>query len=436
MAEPAPRSTPRFGLIGTFDVENYGDCLFAHVYAHLLRGHFPEAEIKLYSPFARAAEILDFAPVHALPATLGERPIAADALIQTGGETLAVGHSSGTYLLPDKTLSHYLRMWLAPTVWNGRGAARFFAHGVGVPPTLAQGLGPTARVLHSAERVRARDAVSAQHLGCEVAVDPVFLLADVLAADQWQERARRALPAGARPGDYIVCHISPPYAEGQDAVWLEQVIALLRRTGGTALLLPVCHFLGDHAYLQLAAKAIARRAPDLAGRVIAPEANLRPVLDTAAIIAASAGVVTSSLHAAVTAAAFGLPLAVYPGRGGAHGKHSQTLLAAGVTDGIALTIGDLDNTFAASQASDRLAQTSIARQRAKEGFDALCAAISGDARTTGPVAEADLAELIRLDRVAMTPAASARRALRRIAHRFPHLRAARLRHSFARRLAV
>src|SRR4051794_8373270 len=44
-------ASPRIGLFGTFDVENYGDLLFPRVFAAELTRRLPEAEIRSFSPF-------------------------------------------------------------------------------------------------------------------------------------------------------------------------------------------------------------------------------------------------------------------------------------------------------------------------------------------------------------------------------------------------
>ncbi len=423
------------GFVGTFDVNNYGDCLFPDVYRAELARRLPNATFTLYSPFSKAAEILSFDEVKALPTTLDQPEFDEDCLVLIGGETLGVGHSMGAHLVPANTPSHYLRMWLIPCIANGLGKTRFFIHSVGIPPTLSHLLGPASKILRSAERVSVRDEVSHERLKgvAAIEVDPVFLLRDMLPQTDWERTASDALPAGLEAGEYIACQISPIYALGSEEAWCREMVKLMRMTGKKLLMLPICHFLDDHEFLAYAKARIAAIAPELASEVICLEDDLRNVRATAALIAASAGYVGSSLHGAVTAAAFARPYAVFAGSGGSEGKHRQTLLSAGFDKGTAFTIDSIADCFQDCAGSDLEGSAAIARQRASEGLDALAEAILGAPVSTVPVDAQDIAEIAEFDRARITPRKKVRRAIRRIMRRLPIVKNTYRRYMFRRR---
>lgn len=421
MPDSQGQSSLTIGLIGTYDVDNYGDCLFPEVYRDQILKRQPDAELTLYSPFPKPAAILSFGEVKALPAQIEGASFDEDCLILTGGETLAVGHSIGAHIVPLKTLSHYLRMWLVPSVLNGRGEIRFFIHSVGIPPSLIRQLGPAAMALRGAERITVRDQVSCEVLGgvASVEVDPVFLLPELMTADEWSNLAKSELPESVTPGSYLAVQVSPIYVAGQQDLWCGQVIEILRSTQKDCLFTPVCHFLDDYPFLTRASRRIAQMAPDLADRLHCLPGDLRNVKSTAALIGNSAGYIGSSLHGAVTAAAFGRPMTVFAGSGGERGKHKQTLLAAGIEAGVAAQVSGLAEEFARSSSLDGEKLAIEAARRAKAGFDSLFQSMIGPSRETEPVEEEAIAELQNSDRELITRQVRLTRLRRRLTRGLP-----------------
>ena len=400
MTAPIDDRPLAIGLVGTFDVDNYGDCLFPEVYAWQIARHLPGATFTLYSPFPKVARILSFDRVEALPARLDQARFAEDCLILIGGETVSVGHNNGSYILPLDTLGHYLRMWLAPTVAAANGGTRFIVHSAGLRQHSPDSSLVIGRVLEAASHVTMRDRVSVERLGGQfgIAVDPVFLLPEMLPAAEWTARALAHLPAGIAPGSYLAVQASHAYIGAELDDWCHQVARVLHRTGRCAVLVPVCHFMEDGRFLALARERLAILYPDLARIVHCLAADRQNVKDTAALIARSAGYIGTSLHGAVTAAAFALPMAVYSGAGKEAGKHGQTMLAAGIDTGIFHAIPDLDACFARSQESPLKERAAHAQDLARQGVEAMCRAILEDKPRKAAIAPADIAALLREDR--------------------------------------
>ena len=381
----------KIGLVGTFDVANYGDCLFPFVYMHLLQERVDGLEFNYYSPLPKSAGIMDYGPIQALPDTLSNTAFEEDALILCGGETLWIGHSSGTFNFPASTLSAFARLWLAPTVAASRGETKFCVHSVGMPQTHLEAPSAIGDALASATSVSVRDEVTAKRLGNRfpVEVDPVFALSTIFEAHEWKAKALTWLPEEFEPQRYLAAHISAPYLASGLRAWCEQVAIVAKRIEMPILLVPVCHFMDDRNTLTVAREFLVEMGLDETHVSVAPEGS-QDIIATAAILGMSGGVITSSLHACVTAASFGVPFATYVGDGKGEGKHRQTLLASGISNGMAMEVSELAATFADSVEQDRKTSQRQVVKRALHGLDRLVASLVNDPASATPLSPATI----------------------------------------------
>jgi len=400
---PGNRKRLRIGFVGTFEVANFGDCLFPVIYKRLLEDRIPNCEFLYYSPKSGMSPLGHYGPIKALPATLDDIQFDADTLIQCGGETLALGHSAGTYNFPSNTLSAFARMWFAPTVAASRGDLNFYVHSVGMPTTDLQPKTAISRGLAYASRVSLRDKVSAARLddAFPVEVDPMFAMSTCLEPDEWRAKAERVLPAGYEPGRYLCAHISAPYLVYGLRPWCEQVLRAHERSELPILLLPICHFLWDRETLDAARSMLAEMGvPEAA--IQFPKPGSEEVLATAALIGNSAGIMTSSLHALVSAVSFGIPFAGFGGEGKVDGKHRQTLAAAGTQHGVAAHMKELSDALAKSMSQDHSDARVVAIERALKGLDPLVADIEGHrdgrSQTPSPMPQDLIEEVLATDR--------------------------------------
>lgn len=401
MTSAGPANGLRIGLVGTFDVSNFGDCLFTDVHAHLLRQRFPDAEISLHSPYAGAAAIMESGPVLPLPATAATARMDHDVLILAGGETLSVGHGSGVHIFPAGEFSAFLRLWLAPLLASQAPDTRFIAHCVGMP-RQRQTLDPLiARLLASADRVRLRDAVSNRRLGGQfgTAVDPCFLMAELDSPAGWEARARALLPAGLSPGGYLVAQVSQSYLPYGIDGFVAALARIMRDTGWPALLLPICLHIRDDVLLALVRDRLAALHPDLAPRVHLEERVLK-VRDTAALLSACAAYVGSSLHGAVAGVAFARPMAILSKH--LEGKHAQTLLSAGVDGLVTDRVEALPELLALARGRDLEAAREEAMARARADHALMCDAIAAPRGPRPPIDQQALATIIKADRASIT----------------------------------
>lgn len=367
----------KIGLIGTFDVENFGDCLFPELYQHLLSQHRPDAVISLYSPAARCADILSFDHVNALPAQLHDTGVFdEDALILIGGETVGVGHSSGTFNFPRDSLSAYLRLWMMPVMAMLDPDTRpefFGAHCVGAIKMPATTNAQVADVLAAANHCAFRDAFSVSWItsgdtAFAREIDPMFLIDHLTDAVGWQALAADHLPDGFADGAYIAAQISMGYGGNDLDAWCDAVAQIAQQTGHPVALLPICHFLEDEAFLAQAQTRLTQRGVRAA--LIAGRINVK---HTAAIIGRSAGYIGSSLHGAVTAVAFAKPLAVLGHS--MDGKHEGSLRAVGISGAVTTTSAGLVACFETTAGSDLPAARIQAQNAARASFDRLLMAM-------------------------------------------------------------
>lgn len=358
------------GLIGTFDVDNFGDCLFPYLYMFEFRKRFPNAIFTLYSPRAKPSILTDFRELRALPSNLDHHSFFEDFLIVTGGETISIGHDSGTYIFPVKSLSAYLRIWLAPTYLTKNTSTRFIIYSAGLAPPMEKYQNLIGQVFRSAYYVKLRDRISDKKLNNKfgIAVDPIFMISNMLDKKDWERRFKSSI-SFSYCSDYIVFQFSQSYLHPSLQIWCNQVIRAIDELGLDVLFLPICHMLNDLELLKLAKSIIIKDRPDLSNRINIVEDKLF-VLDTASIISQCAGYVGTSLHGAVSSVSFGKPLAVYSKD--LEGKHAQTLSAAGifgvVTDKIEILIDVLKESMNSDVETLRLQSI----EQANSDFQKLC----------------------------------------------------------------
>jgi Polysaccharide pyruvyl transferase len=395
---PGSEAPQSIGFVGTFEVANYGDCLFPVVYMHLLKERLGNLEFSFHSPLAQSAGIMDYGPINALPDKLSNLRFDANVLILCGGETLWFGHSSGTFNFPSSTLSAYARLWLGPTVAASRGMTDFYVHCVGMPHAELEAPPEIADALSSATKVCVRDEVTARRLGNRfpVKVDPVFALSTLKSSEDWKTELNKWLPSNFAQGRYLAAHISSPYLKHDLHDWCEQVAKVAKLQEVPVLLVPVCHFMDDRHTLETARQILIElgMGPE---QVQLPPVQSKDVIATAAMLGLSGGVITSSLHACVTAASFGAPFAGYVGKGKGNGKHRQTLLAAGVDFGMSMDINDIFETFAYALKQDRQASRTEAISRALNGFDELVYDLNAKRGSSVLVSEATIDAVLRHD---------------------------------------
>lgn len=311
---------PVVGLLGTFDIANFGDLLLPAVAEHELLRRMPDLVVRRFAPFGWE---------HPVPMDGGEvaEPLGAptpqrraeiardcDALMIGGGEII---HFLDHLLAPHYDTTPEAAVERAPSTWfvDGAGPDSPIAtawNAVGIPFDIADEHAPFVRAAVNRHRyVAVRDDESRKRLeaaGVEhdiaVVPDPGFLAPRVFepAIIERRRRLHRAL-GWTPPGRYITVQGNGSMINEVDRMSMALDAVLEGRADIDIVLLETGLGHGDAEF----AAAFRARHP---GRLWAPSTSLLPI-DFAAILAAGEAFVGVSLHGAITATAYGRRAVVF-----------------------------------------------------------------------------------------------------------------------------
>ncbi len=311
---------PVVGLLGTFDIANFGDLLLPAVAERELVRRMPDLITRRFAPFGWE---------HPVPMDGGElaEPLGAptaqrraelanscDALLLGGGEII---HFSDHLLAPHYDTTPEIAVERAPSTWfvDGAGADAPVPtawNAVGIPFDIDDEHAPMVRAAASRHHsLVVRDDESRKRLeavGVErdiaIVPDPGFL-APRLFEQALVDRRRRlhAALGWTPPGRYITVQGNGSMLNEVDRISMALDAVLADRPDIDIVLLETGLGHGDREF----AAAFRARHP---GRVWAPSASLL-LVDFAAILAASEAFVGVSLHGAITTTAYGRRAVVF-----------------------------------------------------------------------------------------------------------------------------
>jgi polysaccharide pyruvyl transferase WcaK-like protein len=307
-------------ILGTFDVDNYGDHLFPRVAAHELGRRLPDAVVTPFSPYGslhptplddgRAASPLGpWSPerAHQLAAAHHLVLVGGGELIHMNDPLLAAVYGTTTDELTRMAPSRFFVECLGPEL---EADCPVVWHGVGVPWALGEEQAGRLRMALSARPyVTVRDRHSARRLAeagvdrpVEVVPDSALLIDRIMPAGSLADRLERLRAAGGYP------RAAPLVIQGCDLLvpHVEEVATALERWRATrtvpldVMVVETGRCRGDGLF----ADALERR---LAQHRIWRLPAAATVEDLAAAIAGAAAFAGSSLHGAITALAYGRP---------------------------------------------------------------------------------------------------------------------------------
>jgi len=307
---------PVVAVVGTFDVENFGDVLFPRVIRHELASRHLDWDVRVVAPFGdeRPEPAIAFDPSIALPewgeSGLRRLGTLVDAVISGGGEImhdrdelLAPHYESSAAILSVRRPSWFFAGGAGPSVplaWNA----------IGVPFDLEGPFAEHVRAsLDGAAYVSVRDPHSRDRilrLGVdrEVALVPDVALGMQRVFDPRTLDGRREVhrvlgsipraPYRIVSGNADLAHHAPAIAQALRAMDAERPLETV------VVSTSVGH--GDRDFYEHLAQAMGerpRRVPALAG-----------VDDIVAVISGADEYIGVSMHGAITAWVFGLPVVV------------------------------------------------------------------------------------------------------------------------------
>ncbi|WP_419897788.1 polysaccharide pyruvyl transferase family protein [Roseomonas sp. USHLN139] len=293
-------------LFGTFDVANYGDLLFPHVAAHLLR--LGEGALRCYSPRGGAPAWAECWPARPVAGFAADPP---PALCLIGGGNII--HANATPL-PDyaglfgRSDFVYASLWLGASLLAARAGARLAWNAPGLPRPVEGGWARALRdlALPAAEHVALRDAASQVFLGApdspaERVPDTALALAEAWPAAPLRAVAEAAFTARglAVPERWIAVHLNDRYIGGDLPAACAAVGRIAARLQAVPVLLAIgpCH--GDDA--------LARQAAALLDGPVLLADRPQGLREIAALIAHAVAYAGSSLHGLITALSYGRP---------------------------------------------------------------------------------------------------------------------------------
>ena len=291
------------GIVGTFDVKNYGDLLFPLMAAEALSRRNQSVQVLPFAPNSRSESSWPFR-VHST-ADFPELLPSLSAVLIGGGQLIRF--DKGYPVSVDPNVDVPLAYWLIPAalgalagkpvLWNATGAWTD-------SPSAPWYNDVVRTVLSASHFVGVRDAASRSHLAQTVAAADIQLLPDTVFSISrfWpleQESAdyidwRKSLGI---QGSYVVLQ-----AQHEIANYRSALEPLLRKMGmATTVILPICWCHGDRT----------EGFPRLSADVTASPDWLPPRL-ISEILGRSDLVIASSLHACITSLSYGVPAVRVP----------------------------------------------------------------------------------------------------------------------------
>ena len=292
-------SMTRIGIVGTFDVMNFGDLLFPLLAGHELRERLGDATVTAYShrELAPPAWPYPVRPLERLPHDLGT----LDLLLVGGGhivrfdKDVAPGYGSTS---PD--VHHPTGYWLTPTLVAGAAGVPVAWNAVCASPGTPRWARPLlAAALDLASYVSVRDEPSARELRSVSSSAKVELVPDTafgvtrLLTPEPTESLRRLIATAGIARRYVVVQASPYLRVHAERI--AAAVAPLKEAGITVLELPISPALGDEE------GALGVGQPVTLASWPAP-------LLLAELIGRAEAVVAHSLHLSIVALAHGVPV--------------------------------------------------------------------------------------------------------------------------------
>jgi len=294
-------------LFGTFDVPNYGDCLFPLIVKNEIEKQFGQVNLYPFSPTSAVPQISDYPKVYSFNEITEVFPQPPTGFIIGGGALLNTEYSLSLWpqirnILYPNGLKYWLlpimigKAWGCPVIFNAVGGSVF--------SDAFNDIG--ARYLNKLDLCLVREEFTAKRLRSlnvnnEVAPDCGVVLPELLASDRWDLRYRLLSSSLGLPGRFIVAQASF-YIQRYFTAFTNAVADIALKAKLPVVLLPICHHISDNASLK-----IMRRMLDARGVETHLVTGILKTLDTSAILAKSQIYIGTSLHGTLTSLAFRRP---------------------------------------------------------------------------------------------------------------------------------
>jgi len=237
------------GMVGTFDVSNFGDLLFPLIAQHELRKRLAGAQVNRYSYREMTKENWPFS-VRSLERLPSELP-GLDLLLVGGGHLIRFDKEVAPGYFPTRPEWHHpTSYWLMPTLLALGSGVPVIWNGVGVSSDTPQWARPLlATALREAAYISVRDTPSASELktiagdaAVEIIPDTAFGIRALLPANP-SEAFRAFCSRCGLKQPYVVLQASPQLKRFQGQLAL--AVSEARARGCEVLEIPISPILGD-----------------------------------------------------------------------------------------------------------------------------------------------------------------------------------------------
>ncbi len=309
---PGRQRPLRIAQFGTFEVENYGDLLFPLILTRELKARLGDIEIQLFSPLAGRYPADPRVAVHASTAeAIVRASMEFDAFIIGGGDLISFNPKIARIYDEqfDVGIGAHAACWALPVIHRVRPLPILW-NAVGVPYEADSAQATLLKnICDDVDYLAVRDEISRERLeragvlksNISVVPDTAVLLAKHFPKTSLAPGAARLLEnQGIRAEEFFVFQISKSWLGETPPDAVAQILrSLSSESGLRVLLLPIGYCHDDD-------QALRRIAEASSGDFLFIEPKLHP-LDIAAVIAASACFIGTSLHGNITALAYGIP---------------------------------------------------------------------------------------------------------------------------------
>ena len=294
-------------LFGTFDTDNFGDCLFLLIVKQQLFKRLENVELLLFSPTSKTAKIADYPVVHGFDRVGNIFGAMLPAFVIAGGALLSTEHVLFSYPEVRLTYPYSLKCWLLPAMIASLWNCPLVLNGVGLGPFNPDYSDLAAKYLNRATVCGVRDGVTQEFLNnagvkSEIVPDCGILVPHLATGSEWEDRYNALRTEFGLPEKYTVVQASL-YLESQLEVFAERTAEAVQQTGLPAVLVPICHHLNDRVASRLMRRVFHRKGV----RTILID-RILSTLETSAMLSRASLFVGTSLHGALVTLAFRKPV--------------------------------------------------------------------------------------------------------------------------------
>lgn len=316
-------------LFGTFDIDNFGDCLFPLIVEHHLKKRLGKIQLYPFSPTSRVARIANYSRVYSfneLSLTFSEPP---SCIMVGGGDLISTADSPSIYPQLRNILYPYsIKTWLLPIMAADAWNCPSMLNAVGMSPLFDKDFNELTRMyLQKLDLCLVRDRFSAERLSeiqvdSEIVPDSAFSVPNLLNSSEWAMQYQQIAKQLKLPSKFMVAQVAF-YLEENHIKVANAIAQSAISSGLPVVLLPICHHHSDIQSLRVVRKILRKNKIE----VYMVDCILN-TLQTSSVLANASLYIGTSLHGAIITLAFGNPAVSYSSR--KKGKHYGVLSELGL----------------------------------------------------------------------------------------------------------